>query len=50
MQKVSNERIKELLAKTLSIFEGYYEMSIFECDVADEIGITEEEYDEIMGY
>ena len=45
---MEQRRILHLLRKTLATLEKHYELSIFDCDLADEIGITTEEYDEIM--
>lgn len=47
---MEKERVYYLLRKTLATLEEHYEMSIFDCDLADEIGITTEEYNEIMNF
>lgn len=43
-------RLLELLANALEYIEEMTNENIMNGDVADAIGITSEEYDEIMGY
>lgn len=45
---MTQERMKILLTNALTILEDEYECNIMHCDLEDKLGITQEEYDEIM--
>ena len=47
-ESMSNDRTKALLYNIITYLESTHELSIFDSDLADEIGITREEYEEIM--
>lgn len=45
---MNENRLKILLANALIALEDICVCNIMQCDLADEIGITQEEYDSIM--
>lgn len=46
---MNEERLKILLYNAIVFLEEVYSCNTMESDLADELGITQEEYDEIMG-
>lgn len=46
---MDEERVRTLLHNALVLLESICECGVMGCDLEDEVGITQEEYDEIMG-
>lgn len=45
---LTEDRLKVLLYNALTFLEEEYSTGIMESDLEDELGITQEEYDEVM--